>query len=207
MNESPNDEDIFKGLSRRKRHALKRGLSNASTQGEKHGCADCGVSLASWPLPYLVGTRQGKYAAVCQSCRDTLDDNAIYAVQWETESLWKISDRVWFDENPEREYRLREPIGQELAALELANDKRESIPTDAVIIVWQKENGVRVRAPIRRPIGPLSSFTKAGIAKFFSMATPGGPQEFIKNIDGEEFDLKIFCNALERVGVQIKGGQ
>ena len=189
------------GFPRHKRRAIVKALENASREGEEHGCAACGVSLASRPLPYLVGMHLGVPAAVCQACKDELKGTQISAVVCSANPPWIVSDNRWFEKHPTRRYRLREPIGQELAAAELGLAEGEIIAADAVIIVWQKDQKVRVRASVDPPPGPLSSFTEAGIAKILELSPRDDPEEFIEGNDVKAMNEEAFRVGLKRAGV------
>jgi hypothetical protein len=163
---------------------LQQEIDRAVKRGEKRGCATCRVSLASGPLPNLLGIRAGGVVAVCQKCVAKLNGDIITEIKWLTEPIWTVRDDQWFEKHPERQYRLRHPIGQELAAMALELSANQRFPEGVVILVWDNKNGNRLRATVEQVPGPLSSFTDDEIANRFKDTFTKSPDEHLR---GDEY--------------------
>jgi hypothetical protein len=66
---------------------------------------------------------------------------------------WREDDRIWFEEHPDRSFRMRKAFPGEIEELERANGDRfpESEGRRPVVVVCQTEPGSRVRAPCLLP--------------------------------------------------------
>ncbi|MBT4488748.1 MAG: hypothetical protein HOC72_14480 [Rhodospirillaceae bacterium] len=148
MTRDDEEDDALKGYSRRERRAFDRETARARKRADKHGCACCGISLASWPLPCILGRRHGKWTYVCQPCGGKLDGGLRFITFLEVEPIWQRNDKAWFTANPDQTYRMREPIGQELAEMALSGEPDEVIPADVLIFVWQPSPEETARCPV-----------------------------------------------------------
>jgi hypothetical protein len=200
-------DDIFEGLPRRDRRALEKEMDRATRRAEKYGCTCCRVSLETWPLPYFVIFRGGTFIAICQACQDKLGETNRFAVVWETEPVWALDDMAWFEANPNRQYRLREPIVQELAAMALQRPAGTLFPKHSAILVWQKSPSYRTRLVVSRPLGSLPSFSEAEITRIFALSGDASLGEFTGGSIAEEQNSEVLQTGLERAGVVMEAAR
>ena len=127
--------------------STRRRLCKVADRIEVKGCDLCGVALGG-SVPHHFGFRLKKLVGVCGECVDRLDERPLWSGLFDGPAPWQEADRGWFETNPNRRYRLRLPIGQELAAME-ARTGNNCPPTPGgrslAIAVQEREEGLRVR--------------------------------------------------------------
>jgi hypothetical protein len=146
--------------------AERRRLEIVADRIDTSGCDLCHVPLGG-PVPHHFGRRRGKLVGVCGGCITRLDGRAVYSGVFDKPAPWQEDDRAWFEENRGRSYRLRLPVSQEVAAIELESGKA-CPPTPSgrrlAVAVGQRERGFRIRHIVFLD-APLSFYTEGDIER------------------------------------------
>ncbi len=89
----------------RREHRL---LQKVVDRIERRGCDLCNMVLGG-PVPHHFGRHQGRLVGVCAGCVGRLDGRPDATGIFDMPPPWQDDDREWFEANPGRSYRLREP--------------------------------------------------------------------------------------------------
>jgi hypothetical protein len=152
--------------------AERRRIEKVADRIDIGGCDLCHSPLGG-PVPHHFGHRLGKLVGVCEGCIAKLDRRPLWSGLFDKAAPWQEDDRKWFEENSGRSFRLRLPIGQEVAAMEMETGKA-CPPTPPgrclAVAVGQRERGFRVRhiAFLDAPLGNYSECDIEGLLPNFA---------------------------------------
>ena len=158
------------GMSREKFCRFKKVVNRI----EKRGCDLCHTDLGGG-VPHHFGRFRRKLVGVCGACVDKLDRPPIGFGMFNMPAPWSEDDRIWFEENLDRNYRLRPPVGEELVAMEIqSGNSFPPVPPghNPAIAVWQQEVGVRVRVVVYLTRSP-GSYSDDEIRLLVPWQSPG----------------------------------
>ena len=144
--------------------AERRRIEKVADRIDLGGCDLCRSPLGG-PAPHHFGHRRGKLIGVCEGCVRKLDGRPVYSGLFDKPAPWQEDGREWFEENPERIYRLPLPIGQEIRAMEMESGNAcPAMPPEQclAVVVWARERGVRLR-DIVFLTAPLDNYSEAEI--------------------------------------------
>jgi hypothetical protein len=172
---------------------------------EHRGCDLCGTILGG-PIPHHFGRRNGKLVGVCHDCVKRLDGRPCASGLFDSPPPWQEDDRNWFIENPCREFRLRNPIGLELAAITKAAECSTPSPPSGhnlAIAVWQYDAGRRIRR-IVYPASPVDTYTEAGIRTLIPWQSLSKDEVSANVLDRIERETKLSLRLIAEAGNESK---
>jgi hypothetical protein len=173
---------------------------------ETEGCECCGALFASGLPQFIVRHPGGGYGNRCLDCRTLGDAVPVNVCIPLGPEPWTEDDRTWFAANPARNWRLREPMRGELAAL------RHSAGADpdgmaewvaagrrAGIVVYQAVPGRRLRMTAKLFIDdPLDSYTEAGIIALLNKEALATAEAWRAEVPDYEAERRDFLRQFKR---------
>jgi hypothetical protein len=105
---------------------------------------------------WYAGTHQARAAKLDQMGAETARKGGVptTVVSWPNTTPWQEEDRVWFEANPDRSHRLRDPWEAEVPELKMRVGGGEPAPGCKLqVLARQVEPGNRIRAAVVHDLG------------------------------------------------------